>query len=224
MASVVFVCFSYLYPDGRPANPDLSSLVSEEPESHIQVTEEQYELYCEMNTTFELCKICAENNKEVRIEPCGHLLCSPCLVSWQVSNAAACLCIVHICECVCLFVRACAVSSSTLPLWFDLCIVCDEQESDGVSCPFCRTEIKGTESVKIDPFDPSSQASARGNHHASINITSSHMDQEDDDNSDHPSSEVSHHQQLSVMCLYLQSASVIFSLLLFVSNGHFSDK
>lgn len=25
---------------------------------------------------------------------------------------------------------------------------------DGGSCPFCRTEIKGTEVVKIYPFDP----------------------------------------------------------------------
>jgi len=33
-----------------------------------------------------LCKICAENSKDVRIEPCGHLLCSPCLVAWQVKN------------------------------------------------------------------------------------------------------------------------------------------
>lgn len=39
-----------------------------------------------MNTTFELCKICAENNKDVKLEPCGHLLCSPCLNSWNVSR------------------------------------------------------------------------------------------------------------------------------------------
>ena len=31
-----------------------------------------------------LCKICAENSKDIRIEPCGHLLCTPCLTSWQV--------------------------------------------------------------------------------------------------------------------------------------------
>lgn len=29
----------------------------------LQVTEEQYELYCEMGSTFQLCKICAENDK-----------------------------------------------------------------------------------------------------------------------------------------------------------------
>ena len=38
-----------------------------------------------MGSTFQLCKICAENNKDIRIEPCGHLLCTPCLTSWQVS-------------------------------------------------------------------------------------------------------------------------------------------
>ena len=54
-------------------------------EEHIEVTQEQYELYCEMGSTFQLCKICAENDKDMRIEPCGHLLCTPCLQSWQVA-------------------------------------------------------------------------------------------------------------------------------------------
>ncbi|PIO76113.1 zinc finger, C3HC4 type [Teladorsagia circumcincta] len=49
-----------------------------------RVTSEQYDLYCEMGTTFELCKICDDNDKNVKIEPCGHLLCVPCLTSWQV--------------------------------------------------------------------------------------------------------------------------------------------
>lgn len=42
-----------------------------------------------MGSTFQLCKICAENDKDIRIEPCGHLLCTPCLTSWQVSLIAA---------------------------------------------------------------------------------------------------------------------------------------
>lgn len=37
-----------------------------------------------MGSTFQLCKICAENDKDVRIEPCGHLLCTPCLTAWQI--------------------------------------------------------------------------------------------------------------------------------------------
>ncbi|KAJ3635920.1 hypothetical protein MTP99_008790 [Tenebrio molitor] len=101
----------YLYPDGRSVNPDLSWAVQPTPEDHIAVTQEQYELYCEMGSTFQLCKICAENDKDVRIEPCGHLLCTPCLTAWQI-------------------------------------------DSDGQGCPFCRAEIKGTEQIVVDPFDP----------------------------------------------------------------------
>ncbi|XP_071527096.1 E3 ubiquitin-protein ligase CBL-B-A isoform X2 [Panulirus ornatus] len=76
----------YLYPDGRNLNPDLSWVVQATPEDHIKVTQEQYELYCEMGSTFQLCKICAENDKDIRIEPCGHLLCTPCLTLWQVPS------------------------------------------------------------------------------------------------------------------------------------------
>jgi hypothetical protein len=28
------------------------------------------------------------------------------------------------------------------------------QDSEGQGCPFCRAEIKGTEQVVVDPFDP----------------------------------------------------------------------
>lgn len=48
--------------------------------------QEQYELYCEMGSTFQLCKICAENDKDVKIEPCGHLMCTSCLTAWQVRD------------------------------------------------------------------------------------------------------------------------------------------
>lgn len=106
----------YLFPDGRNVNPDLSWAVQPTPEDHIKVTQEQYELYCEMGSTFQLCKICAENDKDVRIEPCGHLLCTPCLTSWQ--------------------------------------------DSEGQGCPFCRAEIKGTEQIVVDPFDPKRQHKA----------------------------------------------------------------
>uniref|UniRef100_A0A6P4EKT9 E3 ubiquitin-protein ligase CBL n=1 Tax=Drosophila rhopaloa TaxID=1041015 RepID=A0A6P4EKT9_DRORH len=104
----------YLYPDGQAYNPDLSSAVQSPTEDHITVTQEQYELYCEMGSTFQLCKICAENDKDIRIEPCGHLLCTPCLTSWQV-------------------------------------------DSEGQGCPFCRAEIKGTEQIVVDAFDPRKQ-------------------------------------------------------------------
>lgn len=38
----------YLFPDGRQVNPDLSFAVQSPMEDHITVTQEQYELYCEM--------------------------------------------------------------------------------------------------------------------------------------------------------------------------------
>ncbi|ELW67911.1 E3 ubiquitin-protein ligase CBL-B [Tupaia chinensis] len=106
---------SYLYPDGRSYNPDLTGLCEPTPHDHIKVTQEQYELYCEMGSTFQLCKICAENDKDVKIEPCGHLMCTSCLTAWQ--------------------------------------------ESDGQGCPFCRCEIKGTEPIIVDPFDPRDEGS-----------------------------------------------------------------
>ncbi|KAA0703287.1 E3 ubiquitin-protein ligase CBL [Triplophysa tibetana] len=76
----------YLYPDGRDVNPDLTSLCSPTQKSRVKVTEEQYELYCEIGSTFQLCKICTERDKDTRIQPCGHLLCQPCLTGWQISQ------------------------------------------------------------------------------------------------------------------------------------------
>ncbi|XP_041947423.1 E3 ubiquitin-protein ligase CBL-B isoform X1 [Alosa alosa] len=105
----------YLFPDGRSYNPDLTGLCEPTHHDHIKVTQEQYELYCEMGSTFQLCKICAENDKDVKIEPCGHLMCTSCLSAWQ--------------------------------------------ESDGQGCPFCRCEIKGTEPIIVDPFDPRNDGS-----------------------------------------------------------------
>ncbi|XP_012666638.1 E3 ubiquitin-protein ligase CBL-C isoform X2 [Otolemur garnettii] len=80
----------YLYPDGKNHNPDLTELCKVEPHQRIHVSEEQLQLYWAMDSTFELCKICAENSKDVRIEPCGHLLCSHCLAAWQHSDSQTC--------------------------------------------------------------------------------------------------------------------------------------
>ncbi|XP_057569564.1 E3 ubiquitin-protein ligase CBL-C [Hippopotamus amphibius kiboko] len=80
----------YLYPDGKNHNPDLTALCQTEPHQRIHVSEEQLQLYWAMDSTFELCKICAERNKDVKIEPCGHLLCSCCLAAWQHSDSHTC--------------------------------------------------------------------------------------------------------------------------------------
>ncbi|KAK3572163.1 hypothetical protein QTP86_022242 [Hemibagrus guttatus] len=98
----------YLYPDGREVNPDLTALCMPSQKGRIKVTEEQYELYCEMGSTFQLCKICTEREKDTRIQPCGHLLCRPCLTGWQ--------------------------------------------KSDAHTCPYCRCDIKGTETILIEPY------------------------------------------------------------------------
>ena len=74
----------------------------------LQVSEEQYEIYCEMGSTFQMCKICAENDKDMKLEPCGHLICHVCLHNWM--------------------------------------------DSGRTDCPFCREEIRDTETVIIDPF------------------------------------------------------------------------
>nr|XP_005589604.2 E3 ubiquitin-protein ligase CBL-C isoform X2 [Macaca fascicularis] len=80
----------YLYPDGKNHNPDLTELDQAEAQQRIHVSEEQLQLYWAMDSTFELCKICAESNKDVKIEPCGHLLCSRCLAAWQHSDSQTC--------------------------------------------------------------------------------------------------------------------------------------
>ncbi|KAK2499998.1 hypothetical protein MC885_004228 [Smutsia gigantea] len=71
----------YLYPDGKNYNPDLTELCQTEPYQRIQVSEEQLRLYWAMDSTFELCKICAESNKDVKIEPWPPQL-PHCLLSW----------------------------------------------------------------------------------------------------------------------------------------------
>ncbi|KAJ8399040.1 hypothetical protein AAFF_G00417070 [Aldrovandia affinis] len=127
----------YLFPDGRSYNPDLTGLCEPMPHDHIKVTQEQYELYCEMGSTFQLCKICAENDKDVKIEPCGHLMCTHCLTAWQ--------------------------------------------ESDGQGCPFCRCEIKGTEPIIVDPFDPRNEGAKC---FFLEHFTSPMLDLDDDDDRD----------------------------------------
>ncbi|XP_054636739.1 E3 ubiquitin-protein ligase CBL-C isoform X1 [Dunckerocampus dactyliophorus] len=77
----------YLYPDGREVNPDLTTLHEPGHKGKVKVTQEQYDLYCEAGTSFQLCKICAEKDKDTRIQPCGHLLCQRCLTSWLQKSA-----------------------------------------------------------------------------------------------------------------------------------------
>lgn len=73
----------YVYPDGRDIKIDISSAIAIMSASRIQISKEQFEMYSDMGTSFQLCKICSENNKDRKLEPCGHLICSTCLENWQ---------------------------------------------------------------------------------------------------------------------------------------------
>ena len=76
----------YLFPNGQNVNPDIRNQVNVTPEQHIKVSKEQYDIYCNIDTTFEMCKICDTKLKSVRLDPCGHLLCNECLVHWMESS------------------------------------------------------------------------------------------------------------------------------------------
>jgi E3 ubiquitin-protein ligase CBL len=82
----------YLYPDGKDEDPNLNILCSEMAgeDRNVTVTEEQYEIYCGVGNSFQTCKICFENDKDIRVEPCNHLLCTSCLIAWQESEGQGC--------------------------------------------------------------------------------------------------------------------------------------
>ncbi|XP_058241656.1 E3 ubiquitin-protein ligase CBL-C isoform X2 [Hemibagrus wyckioides] len=131
----------YLYPDGRDVNPDLTALCMPSQKGRIKVTEEQYELYCEMGSTFQLCKICTEREKDTRIQPCGHLLCRPCLTGWQ--------------------------------------------KSDAHTCPYCRCDIKGTESILIEPYRSKRDTTFQKRDDEENEEEDEDDDDDDDDDEDH---------------------------------------
>uniref|UniRef100_A0A6G1S9V2 E3 ubiquitin-protein ligase CBL n=1 Tax=Aceria tosichella TaxID=561515 RepID=A0A6G1S9V2_9ACAR len=82
----------YLYPDGKDEDPNLNIICSEMAgeDRNVTVTEEQYEIYCGVGNSFQTCKICFENDKDIRVEPCNHLLCTSCLIAWQESEGQGC--------------------------------------------------------------------------------------------------------------------------------------
>ncbi|CAD5215936.1 unnamed protein product [Bursaphelenchus okinawaensis] len=103
----------YLFPDGCNKNVDLQKALPASSDKMVKVTSEQFELYSEIGSTFEICKICDERNKNIKLEPCGHLMCLPCLNSWV------------------------------------------ESADNGKTCPFCRSDIRGTENIVIESYRPS---------------------------------------------------------------------
>ena len=49
----------------------------------IVVDKQKHSEYAMMDSTFELCKVCQENRKDVKLSPCDHLLCRKCYDAWN---------------------------------------------------------------------------------------------------------------------------------------------
>lgn len=88
---------------------------------------------------------------------CGNTFCLTAQLivdgssRWQQQNCA---------QLVIRFSNIYVTSVITAPMHSSVCLFslkslsCVFQESDGQGCPFCRCEIKGTEPIIVDPFDP----------------------------------------------------------------------
>ena len=81
---------TYKYPMGLDTNIDPREHMTIDDSTTVQVTEEQHEIYMKIESKFELCKICHESRKNLRIEPCDHLLCRKCFDDWNTSQRAEC--------------------------------------------------------------------------------------------------------------------------------------
>lgn len=57
-----------------------------------------------------------------------------------------------------------------------------ESEGQGTGCPFCRCEIKGTEQIVVDPFDPKDNSG--GSSRASMGAEGAPSPSYDDDDDD----------------------------------------
>lgn len=58
------------------------------------------------------------------------------------------------------------------------------QESEGQGCPFCRCEIKGTEPIVVDPFDPKDNSGCSGGCRAMYGAEGAPSPSYDDDDDD----------------------------------------
>ena len=76
----------YTKPKGRLDNPDLTKYLHETKPENIEVPEESVQIYFDMGTTFNLCKVCLDRDKDIRIEPCNHLVCADCVAKWKMKD------------------------------------------------------------------------------------------------------------------------------------------
>lgn len=75
----------YKFPNGKVHDSSILYKLINSPLQNVSVSLEEHEAYCRIDSSFEICKICEQNNKNVKLEPCGHLLCNFCLTKWQKS-------------------------------------------------------------------------------------------------------------------------------------------
>jgi len=81
----------YLFPNGLEAFFDIEAVISDDKAMRIMISKGDNNIYIDIDSTFELCKICRNNNKDQKLEPCGHLICLDCLRKWNKSC--------HFCRC-----------------------------------------------------------------------------------------------------------------------------
>ena len=76
----------YQFPDGQRDNirlDDLAKLTVKDIEI-IPVPDQN--IYEPIESTFEQCKVCMDREKDIKLEPCGHLLCHSCFNQWKISD------------------------------------------------------------------------------------------------------------------------------------------
>ena len=72
------------YPDGVDRNVDVrTGKLQFHIDDTIVVDEKKHSEYVMNDSTFELCKVCQENRKDVKLSPCDHLLCRKCYDAWN---------------------------------------------------------------------------------------------------------------------------------------------
>lgn len=54
---------------GEPNNPDLTLYLNETDPQAVEINEEEYQIYCEMGSSFQLCKV-----RALDILPSGRLI------------------------------------------------------------------------------------------------------------------------------------------------------
>jgi hypothetical protein len=80
---------SYLYPLGLAVNIDPREHMPIGADQRVHVSREDHEIYMKMDSSFEVCKICHSGRKNLRMEPCQHLIVCFCTHARACSSVAS---------------------------------------------------------------------------------------------------------------------------------------